>query len=227
MAEFSGLQLSQPSFGSRLQTADQFGGSAPEPYFPYAEASATPSQFPTAMAPLDTSWKDTYSTKLSMPPLAYEPVGDPGAGKTASNVLSGISKFAALAPGIGSVVSALTGAGSLIMNWWSAGKQLDAQKAAQKQSQQLYDQQMSESKRRYDLESQYRNEQLAAQKEQALLDTRFASQKQAHVEKMDEATLAANKEQKTWDRWLLMMQSMTNMMSTPASRTGVAQLYKR
>ena len=226
MGGITGLQLKQPSIGAVAPYYDETENTD----FPYREASAIPSSFSTAMAPLDTSWKDTYSTKLSMPPLAYEPVADPGAGgteKTASNVLSGVSKFAALAPGIGSVVSALTGAGSLIMNWWSAGKQLDAQKAAQKQSQQLYDQQMSESKRRYDLESQYRNEQLAAQKEQALLDTRFASQKQAHVEKMDEATLAANKEQKTWDRWLLMMQSMTNMMSTPASRTGVAQLYKR
>ena len=190
------------------------------PAMPY-----TPLSQLRASAPTDYSYQ---TPKFEMPKVPFEPVSDPGVpAKTGYDALSTAGKVAAFLPGIGAVVSGASALGSVIMNWWAAGKQMDANKKAQEQAQALYDQQMAESTRRYDIETGMKQKELKLQEKAYLTETALKTEAQTHGIKMDEEKLKISKEQVQWDKWLMLMTNVSNMMSSPQSRAGFAQFYKK
>jgi hypothetical protein len=155
----------------------------------------------------------------------------------AADVSSGTKKAAdALAVGAGAVswipvvgqaLGAAAGVGSLIMNWWATGKQLEENKKARAATQTAYNQQMAESNRRYDIETGLKEKALKQQEKEFLVSSDLANRKQVQSEKADATTAANASEAKQWDRWLALMTNVTSMMSTPQSRAGFANLYAR
>jgi len=104
---------------------------------------------------------------------------------------------------------------------------MDANKKAQEQAQALYDQQMAESTRRYDIETGMKQKELKLQEKAYLTETALKTEAQTHGIKMDEEKLKISKEQVQWDKWLMLMTNVSNMMSSPQSRAGFAQFYKK
>jgi len=122
--------------------------------------------------------------------------------------------------GVGNIISGITGVGALIMNWWAANKQMKANKAAQAAAQAAYERQEAEGTRRWDITQQ---QQAQAQKFGQTMGLR----QQAYTEKMGTAQLGMQKEAMRWDKMLQVMQSMMDHFSSPKTRYGLAQTYRR
>jgi len=175
-----------------------------------------------------------YGALVSPPAYSsYNPISysDPSASvsnaQNISNSLGTVSKLSALLPGVGSVISGVTGAGSLIMNWWATNKQLKEQRAAREEAKKYTKEMNAEEKRRWEITNEQNERAFEENRKQSLLGYNLASQKQTADISMDKEDLAMKKEQQQWDRWLGIMQNMTQMMSSPQSRSQLAGIYRR
>jgi flagellar biosynthesis component FlhA len=142
-------------------------------------------------------------------------------------VLGAISGVAAFLPGVGTAVSAITGAGALIMNWWASSKQMDEQKKARAEAKTAYNAEQAERKRRFDVTNAQNERALANQQKNAMLGFGLASEKQTADIAMDKEKMAMSKDQAQWDKYLGIMQNMSSMMSNPSQRAGYAEQYRR
>lgn len=206
-------------------------------YNPYANAGL--SNYEEYYSPGAPAFSPAINTPMPALPSLGGNVADPGAGNTAAiagavggvagaagSILGTAGKIAGFLPGVGAVISGVSALGSVIMNWWAADKQMEANKKAQAEATKLYNQQMAESTRRYDIESAMKQKELKLQEKAYLSETALKTEAQTHGIKMDEEKLKLAKEQNQWDKWLMLMTNVSNMMSSPASRAGFAQLYK-
>jgi DNA-dependent RNA polymerase auxiliary subunit epsilon len=152
--------------------------------------------------------------------VAGAPTPSPSPIRMAGQLATNLTAVGAVLGGVGAV-------GSLIMNWWAADQQMRENRKAREQAQQMYQEQMTESKRRYDIETGFKEAEAQRQQRQFMTEAGLATRKEAFAEKISEEELAAKKEQQQWDRWLMLMNNMVSMMSTPQSRAQTAQLYRR
>jgi len=145
----------------------------------------------------------------------------------AGEVLGAVSGISAMLPGIGSIISGVTGVGALIMNWWAAGEQMKENKKAQAAQQKAYDDAQVEDRRRYDAEAGYRQQVFDEQKKRYLQDSSAERQQTAFSQNLQTEQLGMAKEDQQWGRYLQLTANMTSMMSSPNQRAGLAQNYAR